>query len=112
MRKTYVEKCIMQSGIKQSKSKPNLIRVGRDEKLNDEIVDLKRQLFEKDNANAIDEIFSGTFEGLLTFVQGVANLGYSPVQGVNVTVGGLLTVAILGALIVFILRLFFGGAKS
>ena len=68
--------------------------------------------FEKENANALDEILTGTAQSILIFVRGVADLGYSPAPGVNVTIGGLLTVSVIGAFVLFILRLVFGGSKG
>ena len=72
---------------------------------------MERDLFEKENANAIDEIFTGTAQGLLSIIQGVSGLGYTTAGGTTVTIGGLLVVAILGAVIVFFLKLILGGGS-
>ena len=79
--------------------------------LSDYISILERDLFEKENANAIDEIFTGTAQGLLSIIQGVSGLGYTTAGGTTVTIGGLLVVAILGAVIVFFLKLILGGGS-
>lgn len=77
--------------------------------LEGEKIKLEAELFERDNADALDEIFTGTSQGLLEILRGVADLGYTTSGGVNVTIGGLLTVAVLGACVIFILRLVMGG---
>ena len=78
-------------------------------KLETDISKLKSYAFELENSNALDELFTGTSQGILTIIRGVADLGYTTTSGLSVTVGGLLVVSILGAFIVFVLKIIFGG---
>ena len=73
---------------------------------------LEYKLREMENANALDEIFTGTAQSILIFIRGVADLGYSPAPGINITLGGLLTVSVIAAFVVFLLRMIFGGSKG
>ena len=68
--------------------------------------------FDKETADMIDELFTGVSKSVVTIISGISSLGYSPKPGVNVTVGGLITVALLGAFLLFILRLVFGGSRN
>ena len=63
--------------------------------------------FEYESADAIDEVFSGTANGFITIIQGISGLGYSN-GNVNVTIGGLITICVLAAVFVFVIRLIFG----
>ena len=73
---------------------------------------LEYKLLEMENANAIDELFTGTAQAILIFFRGIADLGYSPSPGINITIGGLLVVAVVGAFLIFLLRMIFGGGKG
>ena len=79
--------------------------------LSDYINVLEKDLFEKENSNVIDELFTGTAQGLLTLIQGVTGLGYTTAGGTTVTVGGLLVVTVLGSVIIFFLKLVLGGGS-
>ena len=69
-----------------------------------EISELNKKLLIYENNADVDDLFSGISEGILIFLRGVYNLGYTTPGGISITIGSLLTVAVLGAFLTFILK--------
>lgn len=78
----------------------------------DEIIELNKKLLDYANNADVDDLFTGVSDGLLTFITGVGSLGFTSPNGVSITISSLVTLSVLGAFLVFILRMIFGGGKS
>lgn len=76
------------------------------------VADLRREIFDLRNNADIPDLFTGISDSLLTFVLGIGGLGFTTPNGVSITISSLITLAVLGAFLVFILRMIFGGGKS
>lgn len=77
-----------------------------------EIIELNKKLLDYANNADVDDLFTGVSDGLLTFITGIGALGFTSPNGVSITISSLVTLAVLGAFLVFILRMIFGGGKS
>lgn len=80
--------------------------------LNDKIVELNEKLLIYSSNADIDDLFTGVSDGLLTFITGIGALGFTSPNGVSITISSLITLTVLGAVLLFILRMIFGGGKS
>ena len=69
-----------------------------------EIKKLNNRLLDYENNADVGNLFTGISEGLLIFIRGVGSLGYTTPGGISITIGGLLTVAVLGAFLTFVLK--------
>lgn len=73
-----------------------------------EIKKLNNRILDYENNADVGNLFIGISEGLLIFIRGVGSLGYTTPGGISITIGGLLTVAVLGAFLTFALKKIFG----
>ena len=78
----------------------------------EKIVELNEKLLIYSSNADVDDLFTGVSDGLLTFITGIGALGFTSSNGVSITISSLVTLAVLGAFLVFILRMIFGGGKS
>lgn len=69
-----------------------------------EILGLNKKLLDYKNNADVGSLFNGISESILIFIRGVSSLGYTTSGGISITIGGLLTVAVLGAFLTFILK--------
>lgn len=92
----------------------NTEKAVHEQRVNDLLEELEAaesKLFEMENANALDQVFTGTSQGLVSLIREVAKLGYSPSPGVNITIGGLLTIGVIAAFVAALIGIAFGGKK-
>lgn len=76
--------------------------------LKNELEEANLKIFDYKNNADFSDLFSGISEGMLIFVRGVSSLGYTIPGGISITIGGLITVAVLGAFLTFILKKILG----
>ena len=72
------------------------------------IEDQKFLIFELENSDMLDNLFTGITDSILTLVRGVSDLGYTTSSGISITIGSLFVVAILGVVVLFIIKLIRG----
>ena len=66
----------------------------------------EKMLIYKSNAD-LDKLFPSISQSILVFVKGIASLGIT-IGGISITIGGLLTIAVIGLFISFILKIWLG----
>ena len=72
------------------------------------VASLRKQITEMENANVLDELFTGIFGGIWEGLYTVWNLGYY-VGDTYVSIGGLLIVVVVGIVALFVIKLVRGG---
>lgn len=79
----------------------------------DKILALEQNNFELQNSNAIDEFFTGISSSIWNGIGEISDLGYSYTDSSGtlqkVTIGGLITVAVVGVVAIFVIKLIRGG---
>ena len=73
-----------------------------------ELASVNRKLLDYKNNAHFGELFPSISESIMIFLGGVSELGYTTPGGLKITIGGLLTIAVLGAFISFLLKIFTG----
>ena len=66
----------------------------------------EKMLIYKSNGD-LDKLFPSISQSILVFVKGIASLGIT-IGGISITIGGLLTIAVIGLFISFILKIWLG----
>lgn len=78
-----------------------------------QILALEQNNFELQNSNAIDEVFTGVSASIWNGISEISDLGYSYTDSAGVvqkvTIGGLITVAVVGVVAIFVIKLIRGG---
>ncbi len=72
------------------------------------VASLRKQITEMENANVLDELFTGIFGGIWEGIYTVWNLGYY-VGDTYVSIGGLLIVVVVGIVALLVIKLIRGG---